>query len=330
MVTMSRLRYGLVVLAGLLAAGPAMSATWADALFDEFSKDFGSVPRGPALSHPFRVTNTTRVPVNIASVRVSCGCVSAAALKGHLEPGESTAILARMDTTRFTGIKTVTIYVQFDQPSYEEVRLWVQANGRNDFSVAPDTLGFGQVKRGSSPSAAVLVNFYGASESAITEVRCESNYIQARVQEVRRQDAEVVYQLTARLRSDIPAGKWYTDIWLKTNNGAAPIRVPLMVEIESSLTVTPEMVTLGPVKAQTENERRVIVRGVRPFRITGVMGTDAELVVRDNTAEARPVHVLTVKFRAARAGELSRTLRVLTDLGDDNKIDFQVTALVMP
>ena len=117
------LRYSLVVLAGLWAAGPALSATWADALFEEFSKDFGSGPRGPTLSHPFRVHNNTRGPVNIASVRVSCGCVSAQALKAHLEPGESTHIVASMDTTRFTGLKTVTIYVQFDRPSFEEVRL---------------------------------------------------------------------------------------------------------------------------------------------------------------------------------------------------------------
>ena len=123
-------RYGLVVAAVLGAAGPALSATWADALFDEFSKDFGSVPRGPMLTHNFRIANNTRGVVNIASVRVSCGCVTATALKGRLEPGESTHLEARMDTTRFTGLRSVTIYVQFDQPAFEEVRLWVQANGR--------------------------------------------------------------------------------------------------------------------------------------------------------------------------------------------------------
>src|SRR5262249_46525469 len=172
------LRYGLVVLAALWTAGPAFSATWADALFEEFSKDFGSVPRGPTLSHPFRVVNKTRGPVNIASVRVSCGCVSAAAVKTYLQPGESTHILARMDTTRFTGLKSVTIYVQFNQPAVEEVRLWVQANGRNDFAVSPDTLAFGQLKRGGSPAVSVLVSFFGNNETQVTEVKCESNYIQ--------------------------------------------------------------------------------------------------------------------------------------------------------
>jgi hypothetical protein len=329
MVTM--LRYSLVVLAGLWAAGPALSATWADALFEEFSKDFGSVPRGPTLSHPFRVQNNTRGDVNIASVRVSCGCVSAKALQTHLKPGEATHIVTNMDTTRFTGLKTVTVYVQFDQPNLEEVRLWVQANGRNDFAVTPDTLAFGQLKRGGTPAVSVLIAFYGTSDTTVTEVRCESNYIQLKAQEARRLESEVTYQLAARLRADAPVGKWYTDVWLKTNNPGMPqIRVPLTVEIESALSISPETVTLGPLQVRGESERRVIVRGIKPFKITKVVGTDDQLSVRDNTPQAKPVHVLTVRLRPTQAGDVNRTLRVLTDLADDNQIDFQVSARVGP
>ena len=329
MVTM--FRYGLVVAASLWAAGPALSATWADALFEEFSKDFGSVPRGPMLSHPFRVVNNTRGPVNISSVRVSCGCVSAVALKGHLRPGESTHIVARMDTTRFTGLKSVTIYVQFDQPAFEEVRLSVQANGRNDFSVTPDTLAFGRLKRGGTPSVSVLLSFFGASDTQISEVKCESNYIQPRVQMVRQQDSEVTYQVTARLRADAPVGKWYTDVWLKTNDpGMPPIRVPLTVEIQSALSINPETVTLGSVKTQTESERRVIVRGVKPFKIVQVTGTNDGLRVRVDSPQAKPVHVLTIKLKAGNPGDVNRTLRLVTDLADDNQIDFHVSAQVVP
>jgi hypothetical protein len=325
------LRSSLVLLVSLWAAGAATAGTWADAMFDELSKDFGSVPRGPMLTHPFRVFNNTGKPVSIGSVRVSCGCVSASALKNFLQPGEETAILARMDTTRFSGIKSVTIYVQFTQPGFEEVRLWVQANGRNDFNITPDTLAFGQVKRGSAPAAGVTVTFYGQGEARITEVKCDSNYIQPVLKEVSRQETEVVYQLAAKLRNDAPAGKWYTDVWLKTNNPSMPqLRVPLTVEIESALTVTPDAVALGSVPLKGESERRVIVRGVRPFKITRVVGTDEQVLVRESTSESKPVHVLTVKLRGLQPGELNRTLRVLTDLADDNKIDFQVTALVTP
>ena len=325
------LRYGFVLLAGLCAAAPAAAASWADGLFDELSKDFGSVPRGPTLVHPFRVVNRTSGPVNIVGVRVSCGCTSATVLRSYLNPGEETAVVARMDTTRFTGVRSVTIYVQFDRPAFEEVRLWVQANARNDFAVSPDSLAFGQVRRGSAPAAAVLVTFYGNSDAQIVEVRSESNYIRAQVREARRQDSEVTYQLSTALRPDAPVGKWYTDVWLRTNNPTMPqVRVPLTVEIESALSVTPEAVTLGQVHLKGESERRVIVRGTKPFKITRVQGTDDQVLVKDNTPEARAVHVLTVRLKASKAGELNRVLRVQTDLAEDNMIDFQVSALVTP
>ncbi len=328
--TVTMLRYSLVLLGSCLAAGPAAAASWADALFDELSKDFGSVPRGPTLTHPFRVRNNTDRPVNIAGLRVSCGCVTATVRQNYLKPGEETYLLAQMDTTRFTGVKSVTIFVTFNAPAVEEVRLWVQANGRNDFSISPDTLAFGQLRRGNYPPASAQVTFYGNSEARVTGVKCDSNYVvTSPPKEVRRQDTEVVYQITARLRDDAPVGKWYTDLWLTTNTpDTPPIRLPLTVEIQSSLSVSPDPVAMGSIKLKDESERRVVVRGIKPFKITGVTGTDADLVARDNTTESKAVHVLTLKLKGTQPGNFNRTLRILTDLPEDNKIDFQVSAVV--
>src|SRR5262249_14285875 len=106
-------RVSLGVLLGLCGTGSA-SASSADSFFDELSRDFGSVPRGPTLTHPFRLVNKTNQHVHIFSIRPSCGlCTKAQALKEHLAPGEETAIVVQMDTRKFQGIKNVTIYVQF-------------------------------------------------------------------------------------------------------------------------------------------------------------------------------------------------------------------------
>ena len=323
-------RYCFVLLAGLAAVAPVGAATWADSMFDELSKDFGSVARGPVQVHAFRVVNNTQQAVNISSVRVSCGCTSAAALKSTLNPGEETSIVARMDTSRFIGVKSVTIFVQFDRPTFEEVRLWVQANARNDFSVSPDGLSFGEVKRSATPTVSSTITFYG-TQSQITEVKSESNYVQPSVKEIKTPDGQTAYQLSAKLRADVPPGRWYTDVWLKTNNPEIPqIRVPLTVEIESALTVSPDAVTLGQVAVNGESERRVIVRGAKAFKITGVKGGDDQLTVKDSTDESKPVHVLTVKLKPAKAGDLTRSLRVQTDLPEDNVIEFQVSAQVTP
>jgi hypothetical protein len=323
-------RYCFVLLAGLAAAAPVGAATWADSMFDELSKDFGSVARGPVQVHAFHVVNNTQQVVNISSVRVSCGCTSAAALKATLNPGEETSVVARMDTSRFIGVKSVTIFVQFDRPTFEEVRLWVQANARNDFSVSPDGLSFGEVKRSATPTVSSTITFYG-TQAQITEVKSESNYVQPSVKETKTADGQTAYQLSAKLRGDVPAGRWYTDVWLKTNNPEIPrIRVPVTVEVQSALSVSPDTVALGQVAVNGESERRVIVRGAKEFKITGIKGGDDQLTVLDSTEESKPVHVLTVKLKPAKAGDLSRSLRVETDLPEDGVIEFQVSAQVTP
>lgn len=323
-------RYTLVMALSLWAAGAALAGSWAGGMFEELSRDFGSVPRGPTLTHSFRYTNNTGHAVHVAGVRVSCGCVTASATQTDLAPGQSSTIHAQMDTRRFTGVKTVTIYVQFDRPRWEEVRLWVQANGRDDVTLTPESLAFGQAKRGAAPSASINVAFLGGGDWTITEAKCDSNYVQTKVQEVRRQAGEVTYQVSATVRGDTPVGKWYTDIWLKTNNPAMPrVRVPLTVEIESALTVNPVVANLGQVKAGAEVERKVIVRGAQPFRITEVKGVDAQLSVKDAAKDPKAVHVLTVKLKTDSLGELSRTFQVLTDLKDEGEIEFKAIAQVV-
>lgn len=326
------LRYSLVIVAGFwAAAGAASAGTWGDRLFDDLSKDFGSVPRGPTLTHHFQVTNNTKNVVRMSSVRVSCGCVSATALQGTLNPGESTTIVAKMDTTRFTGPKTVTIYVQFDMPNFDEVRLWVQANGRNDFALTPDTIAFGQIKRGTGPVSSVKVKFYGNADAKITSVKGESNYVQPAVTEVSRNGGEVEYELKTKLRADTPVGKWYTDVWIKTNIPTMEqVRVPLTVEVESPLTVSPSVLSLGTIKASDDTKRKIIVRGASPFKITNVKGADASTEVEYDGKKSREVHVLTVKVKPGMGGKLDKVLRVVTDLKIDGEIDVRVQGVVTP
>lgn len=325
------LRFSLVLMAGFWVAGSAGAATWADGLFEELSKDFGSVPRGPAQKHQFRLVNKTKQAVNISSVRVSCGCLTAYALKSLLQPGEETAIVTTMDTTRFTGPKSVTVYVQFDRPNFEEVRLWVQANARNDFTITPDTLAFGQVKRGTTPNSTVRLTFYGNKEAKVLTAKAESNYVQPALKEVDRDDTKVSYDLDVKMRGDTPVGKWYTDVWIKTNLPSMPqVRVPLTVEIESPLSITPSLVALGTVKINEESVRRIVIRGVKPFTVTQVKGADASLEVKPSSKEPREVHVLSVKLKSDKAGMLDRTLRVVTDLKSDNEVDFRVQATITP
>lgn len=324
-------RYSLLLLVGLGCAAPVQASSWADSMFDGLSRDFGSVPRGPVLTHPFRITNKTGGVLQIGQIRVSCGCVTATPTQTQLAPGESAAILVNMDTRRFSGLKTVTLYVPLVQSRYEEVRLWVQANSRDDVMLTPDSLSFGQIKPGAQPAVSTNITLLGNSEWQIVEVHSDSNYVSARLVEVKRENSEVVYQLTGRVRGDTPVGKWYSDLWLKTNNPATPrVRVPVTVEVESALSVSPAALALGEVKAGTVVERKVIVRGNTPFRITAVAGTDTVVAAGISNDESRTVHVLTITLKPVLVGEIDRTLRVLTSLKEEGQVEFQAKATVIP
>src|SRR5438309_2163471 len=137
-------RYALIVLAGLGISGQA-AAGWAEALFEQRAHDFGSVPHGPTVQRLFKLTNNTRNVVQISNVRVSCGCVSAHAQQNVLQPGDSTVVVANMDTSRFYNHRSVTVYVTFSQPQWDEVHLVVSANSRGDVNITPDTLAFGRI-----------------------------------------------------------------------------------------------------------------------------------------------------------------------------------------
>jgi hypothetical protein len=325
-------RYSFLCIALLGVASQVHAQNKADGMFDELSRDFGSVPRGQIVSHPFRIVNNTKQPVHIAEVRVSCGrCSSARALQTLLQPGQETAIIATMDTNQFIGTKNITIFVKFDQPRFEEVRLWIQSNSREDVTFSPDSIAFGQVKRGTTPESKITISFLGGSPTQILEIKSESNYVKPSMKEVKRATGESVYEISAKLRDDTPAGKWYTDLWLKTNNPSMPkLRVPVTVEIEAALSVSPNAVTLGQVKAGTESDRKVIIRGVRAFRIIDITGTDSELQVRTTNNESKTVHVLNVTLNPMEPGNLSRIIHVKTDLKTGGDIEFNAQAQVVP
>src|SRR5262249_21601272 len=117
----------------------------------------------------------------------------------------------------------------------------------------------------------------------------------------------------------------------KTNNPSMPrLRVPLTVEIEAALAIHPNTVEIGQVKAGTETDRKVIVRGIKPFRITGFAGTDNQLRIRQRSHASSTIHLLTFTMRTQQAGDVNRTIRVQTDMKSDGEIEFVTQAQVVP
>jgi len=138
-----------------------------------------------------------------------------------------------------------------------------------------------------------------------------------------------VYEVQAELKPNTPPGQWYTELVVSTNARGTTLRIPVSVDVQSALQVAPRIASLGEVKEGGEVEKRIVIKGARPFKITRVEGTDSQLSVQDASEASKPVHVLTVRFKPSKAGRIAKTVRVVTDLKDDNQVEFQATADVI-
>jgi Protein of unknown function (DUF1573) len=306
---------------------PAYADNWAEGLFEQRSKDFGTVPRGPVLTHSFRITNRTGVAVQADSLRVSCGCVVARMEQPSLAPGQCAEVTAEMHTDRFLGDKTVSVYVHFNLPMPQEVALQVKARSCEDVSVTPDTLDFGRGVHGQPRKAQAIVSLPGMEQYQIQKVTADSDHVHVAVTEMPTNGVNKLYQLTATLDSELGVGKWYTEVWLHTNHPwMERIRVPVSAEVEQALVVSPANMMLEVPAPGQKVQRKVLVHGNAPFAILVVKGTDAQWSVHDDTPGRSSRHVLTVTLESQSDGALERCFQVVTDLPDDNTVQFHAQA----
>jgi hypothetical protein len=248
----------IVVLAGVLGgAAPA----WAGAadLFPEKVKDFGVSARGTILVHYFRFTNTTGQQIQLGQPRVSCGCVSAYILKNQIAPGETTAVIAQMDTRRIPtpGVtKSVTVYVPFFSPTVEEVSLRVQTVCRDDLIMSADTLAFGTVPKGKGAKASAKVTLTTDPSWQVTAAQSTGGYVKVEAKQDSRQGSQVTYEVTATLDKDCPAGNWTSEVFLTTNNPGIPkLRIPVTVNVTNQVASTAEVGSTGPVNEKVTTNR---------------------------------------------------------------------------
>jgi hypothetical protein len=106
------------------------------------------------------------------------------------------------------------------------------------------------------------------------------------------------------------------------------MRIPLTVNVESAIMSNPDHIQLTGLKVGEAVEHRVILTGTTPFKVTGVKGVDAEVVVDPNNKDAKPVQVLKVMVTPGKTGEINRTLEIATDHPDQKTLTIPLKAAV--
>jgi hypothetical protein len=304
----------LLVLAWATAAH---AQDWARKMFTDTSHDFGTLARGAKAQYQFKFTNPYVEPAHVAAIRSSCGCTTAEATKSDLKTWENGEIVANFNTNAFLGSHSATITVTFDKPYAAEVQLQITGTILSDVVLQPGMVELGTVDAGQGAERKIVLTHTGRSDWGISDVQSANTNFEVEVNENRRANGSVIYELLVRLKPSSPAGYINDQLFLVTNDAEAP-RIPIDVvgRVVAEVTVSPSSLALGTLTPGQAVTKNVVIRSKKPFKVLGIVcDDDFSCKLPD---EAREVQLIPITFTAPhQPGKIAKTIKIKTDLGEN-------------
>lgn len=283
--------------------------------------NFGEVPHGTLCVHKFTITNIYDVPMQITDVRKSCTCLDYVPMTKVLQPNESADFTITMNTGKFVGLNAQTFYVTVGPKYVSTAVIRVQATSRTDVSLTPGAVTFGSVAQNSKASQSVSVKFTGKAsrDFKLTEVSPVQGPFEVKFTEISRGGplrGGVEYQVDVTLKPNAPAGPFSEQVSIKTSDATYPVvQIAVSGNVAAPIELAPNKVRFDGVPVGQPASQRILVRAAKPFKVVGVDGAgDGVTVDLPAASVAGQVQFLTVKFDPTKAGVVTRTLTVRTDL----------------
>jgi hypothetical protein len=310
-----------LVVCAQFALGPLAAQEWAEKMFNKMEHDFGTVARGAETIYRFEITNLYKQPMKILGVRSSCGCTSPTIENNTINTYEKAYLVAKFNTHTFVGLHGATLTVSFGAPYPAEVQVRVHGNIRGDVVFSPGAIEFGKVDEGELREQRINVSYAGRADWKIVDITNDNDYFEVEMEEAPRTSGKVNYNLIVRLKDNVPTGFIKDQLTVITNdNRADSQRIPLFVggHVVPEISVTPETLVLGNVKAGEPVTRKVVVRGKKPFKILDVNCGD-NCFSFNSDQESKELHLVEITYRPGdQPGPVKVPVTITTDRPNRN------------
>ena len=294
--------------------------------------DFGVVPSFSDQEFVFEFENTLDQAVELVGVRASCGCTKPSILTKTVAPGAKGKVLAKFDTRNFKGLKkaTVSVSVRKNQPyiEYGEIQFSVKGKIRRDVVLNPGTVTFDDITLGKGAKRTFQVLYAGNPNWQITDIKSSNPNIKIESKELQRQSNRVDYELTVHLDENQSVGSFLDKIQVHTNDQANKnLTINVQGNVKSVVQVSP--VRLGVVSKDQKIEKRLIVRGARPFSIKTVSTGDDRILFTPSEGN-KTLHILTYKLDTSSTGQIRSRITIETDDPDQHLATVPFEAQIVP
>jgi hypothetical protein len=324
----------VLVQSALVPSAAAQSAPWANKLFGGTpGHDFGTVARGAQLKHSFKMTNIYKVPLEITNVRIECGCVTATLSTKLLQPNETAQLHINMDSSRFSGHKSVPVHITVGPEFVSTATVLITAHARQDVVFNPGEIDFGAVGKSQTPTRSIDVEHAGDPSWRVSEiVKSASAPFDLRVEQLPQKVGGFVtvgYRIFATLKPTAAPGSFKQEVILKTNDSqASVITFNIIGTVKNSLNVAPNPVNLGSLQVDALDSTKIVVSGSRPFRIIAIEGLEGGLTMALPDRQTT-THILDLRVQPRVAGPLRKQITLRTDL-DNEAVTLTVEGVVAP
>ena len=309
----------------VLSPGLVRAEEYAVKMFEKTEHDFGVVARGADAVYRLKLKNIFQQPFHISEVRTTCGCSAGKPSQDTLQSLEEAYIEITMDTRKFMRRKDSNVIVVFDSPVFEEVRIPITAYIRTDVVVEPGSAQFGSVEKAKTAERTLKIAYAGRDNWTIKEIKTGSEFVTAKAIETARGNGRVDYDLVVTLSEKAPYGGIRQFITLITDDENSP-QVPILVEaeVQPDIVVNPPIVAFGTMAPGQRKTVNVVLRGRKPFEVTGVTCAKAKDVFEVRLPQSMaPVQVIPLTMTAPeQLGTLDEELSVSIP-GQEEPITFR-------
>lgn len=231
---------------GILFLGASGHAADASLACGEPEHDFGRVRGGTRPSHEFVLTNTGAEPVELVTVKASCGClVVEENWPRRLEPGVSGVIRVTLDSANYQGPVTEQVTLTSADSNQPPVTLRIEATVWWPVEVTPRSATF-EFGADSGTNAHRVLRIVNREATPLTLGPPEtSSHSLAATLKTNVPGKE--YELTVRALPPLPRGNIFGRVRLPTSSTNAPLlEIPVFALYQTPKRGTPAGGRNGP------------------------------------------------------------------------------------
>ncbi|MDB5336742.1 MAG: hypothetical protein JWN70_2361, partial [Planctomycetaceae bacterium] len=172
--------------ANYFASTPARQLSWAEAMFDKHSHDFGTVARGADVVLRLKVTNKYLETIHFSDAHTSCNCISARILSPSLKTWEEGIIEVKLNTLQYSRERNANVIISIDQPTFTQITIPIHAYIRTDVVIEPGSALLGTVSQGAGTEQKLRITYAGSANWQISNVKARNPNVVCSVRELSR------------------------------------------------------------------------------------------------------------------------------------------------